>query len=82
MRTPLVSVIMPMYNGLPFVKDAISSILGQSFRDFELLVVDNGSTDGSLQYVSSLAEPESACFERTPAWSRKSPDCRDICRQR
>jgi glycosyltransferase involved in cell wall biosynthesis len=54
---PRVSVIMPMYNGLPFVKEAIGSILDQSFQDFELLIVDNGSTDGSLQYAMSLSDP-------------------------
>ena len=56
MSIPLVSVIMPMYNALPFVKEAIGSVLGQSFRDFELLIVDNGSTDGSLEYAQSLPD--------------------------
>jgi glycosyltransferase involved in cell wall biosynthesis len=56
MSTPQVSVIMPMYNAMPYAEEAIGSILGQSFEDFELLIVDNGSTDGSLQYVKSLAD--------------------------
>src|SRR5689334_14669061 len=56
MTAPRVSVIMPMYNALPFVKEAIGSILDQSFQDFELLIVDNGSTDGSLQYAMSLSD--------------------------
>lgn len=56
MSIPLVSIIMPMYNALPFAKDAIASILGQSFRDFELLIIDNGSTDGSLEYVESISD--------------------------
>jgi glycosyltransferase involved in cell wall biosynthesis len=47
---------MPMYNALPFVKEAIGSILCQSFEDFELLIIDNGSTDGSLEYVKSLPD--------------------------
>lgn len=57
MSKPRVSVIMPMYNGLPYLKEAIGSILDQSFQDFELVVVDNGSTDGSPEYVKSLSDP-------------------------
>jgi len=56
MSAPRVSVIMPMYNALPFVKESIGSILAQTFDDFELLIVDNGSTDGSLEYARSLAD--------------------------
>jgi glycosyltransferase involved in cell wall biosynthesis len=56
MNPPRVSVIMPLYNAMPYVEEAIGSILGQSFQDFELLVVDNGSTDGSLQYVTSIPD--------------------------
>jgi glycosyltransferase involved in cell wall biosynthesis len=44
-RTPQVSVLMPVRNGTPFVRTAIASILGQSFRDFEFIIVDDGSTD-------------------------------------
>lgn len=53
---PNVSVIMPMYNALPFVKEAVASILRQTTPDFELLIIDNGSTDGSLDYARSLSD--------------------------
>ncbi|MFT4202929.1 MAG: glycosyltransferase [Chitinophagaceae bacterium] len=47
---------MPVYNGEAFMKEAIGSILGQSFRDFELLVVDDGSTDNTASVVQSFAD--------------------------
>jgi hypothetical protein len=53
---PAVSVVMPVYNGLPYLDDSIESILGQTFEDFELLVLDDGSTDGSGTVLRSWAE--------------------------
>ena len=44
---PRVSVGLPVYNGEDFVREAIDSILGQTFRDFELIISDNGSTDAT-----------------------------------
>lgn len=52
----LVSVIMPMLNARPFLQESIGSILSQSFRHFELLIVDNGSTDGSREYAQSFSD--------------------------
>ena len=46
-----VSVVMPMYNGLPYVGEAIESIISQTFQDWELLVIDDASTDGSPHIV-------------------------------
>ncbi len=52
---PKVSVIVASYNGEKFVAETIHSILGQTFRDFELVVVDDGSTDGSRAILRDLA---------------------------
>ena len=56
-RTPRVTVLMPVYNGEQHLGEAIESILGQSFADFELLVIDDGSTDRSAGIAGSYADP-------------------------
>jgi glycosyltransferase involved in cell wall biosynthesis len=54
-QTPLVSVIMPVYNAQRYVAAAVESILNQSFSDFELLITDDGSRDRSLKILQSYA---------------------------
>jgi glycosyltransferase involved in cell wall biosynthesis len=56
MRLPLVSVCMPVYNGERFVAGAIESILSQTLEEFEFLILDDGSTDGSLGIMRRYAE--------------------------
>ena len=51
---PRFSIIVPLYNKAPYVRKALESILTQSYKDFECIVVDDGSTDGSLNVVQSL----------------------------
>jgi glycosyltransferase involved in cell wall biosynthesis len=53
MSAPTVSVVMPVYNGERFVVEAFRSILAQTFRDFELLVVDDGSTDNTAALLAA-----------------------------
>ena len=53
---PRVSVALPVYNCERYVAEAIESILAQTFTDFEFLIVDDGSTDGTLR--SSTALPQ------------------------
>ena len=52
---PLISVVMPVRNGAPYVADAVSSIQAQSYRHWELVVVDNESDDDSAVIVGALA---------------------------
>jgi glycosyltransferase involved in cell wall biosynthesis len=52
---PLISVVMPVYNALPFLDDSISSILTQTFRDFEFVIFDDGSTDGTVERLRRWA---------------------------
>jgi glycosyltransferase involved in cell wall biosynthesis len=53
---PLISVILPVLNGERFLADAVESILGQTFGDFELIVVDDGSKDASPKIVAEFAK--------------------------
>ncbi|MFA6074534.1 MAG: glycosyltransferase [Negativicutes bacterium] len=51
-----VSVIMPVYNAEKYLREAIDSILEQTFRDFEFLIIDDGSTDSSVEIVNSYCD--------------------------
>src|SRR3990167_9325600 len=51
---PLVTVLMPVYNGKKYLKEAIESVLNQTFRDFEFLIIDDGSTDKSAEIIKSF----------------------------
>jgi hypothetical protein len=55
MTPPLVSVLMPSFNAVPYLAEAIESILGQTYRDFEFLILDDESTDGSLEIARHYA---------------------------
>lgn len=53
--SPLVSVVVPVYNGERFLEEALASILAQTFTDFELLVIDDGSTDATPSILERFA---------------------------
>ncbi|MGQ9898622.1 MAG: glycosyltransferase family 2 protein [Acidobacteriota bacterium] len=59
--TPLVSVVLCVYNRAAYVAEAIGSILGQTFTNFELIVVDDASTDGSSDVIRSHNDPRLRC---------------------
>lgn len=61
---PVVSIIMPVYNVEAFVTEAIESILGQSFREFELLIIDDGSSDGTVGMVERFADERIVLFKK------------------
>lgn len=55
---PRVSVVMPAYNSAAYVVEAVTSVLGQTWRDLELIVVDDGSRDGTVAAVEALARDD------------------------
>jgi glycosyltransferase involved in cell wall biosynthesis len=56
MKRPLVSVIMPAYNAARFIGPAIKSVLSQTYKNFELIIVDDGSTDNTSDIVNSFQD--------------------------
>ena len=54
-ETPQVSVVMPVHNALPYLNAAVESILGQTFGNFEFVILDDASTDGSTQNLRMWA---------------------------
>ena len=51
MDTPKISVLIPMYNRKHYIKDCVDSVLNQTFKDFEIIIRDNCSTDGGFEFV-------------------------------
>src|SRR5690348_3230877 len=50
------SVVMAVHNALPYLEEALLSALAQTFEDFEVIAVDDGSTDGSLEYLRKVTD--------------------------
>ncbi len=57
MSDPIVTVLMTVRNGEPYLSEAVASILNQTFRDFRFLIVDNASTDNSREIIESFGDP-------------------------
>jgi glycosyltransferase involved in cell wall biosynthesis len=55
--TPRLSVILPSYNGGDYLRLAVRSVVAQSFQDWELILLDDGSTDGSIKAIEKLGDP-------------------------
>jgi len=70
---PLVTVLMTVYNGLPYLPRAIDSVLAQTMREFELLIIDDGGTDGSVELIQQYHDSRIRMIRndqnRGQAWS-------------
>lgn len=58
---PAASIVLPVYNGARYLAQAVESVLNQTFGDFELLLLDDGSTDKSLQIMESFRAKDARC---------------------
>lgn len=64
-KQPQVSIGMPVYNGEQFLKDALDSILAQTFDNFELIISDNTSTDNTQEICKAYsAKDQRICYYR------------------
>ena len=59
----LITVLKPVYNGAKYLNEAIDSILNQTFSDFEFLIIDDGSTDQSIDLIKTYEDPRIQLFE-------------------
>jgi len=74
-KKPLITVITAVFNGERFLEQAVMSVLNQSFEDFEYIIVDGGSTDGTLNIIKRyedriacwISEPDSGIYD---AWNK------------
>jgi hypothetical protein len=64
-KMPTISVVTAVYNGVSFLRETIDSILAQSFSDFEYLLVDDCSTDGSVALIESYKDPRIRLVRRS-----------------
>jgi glycosyltransferase involved in cell wall biosynthesis len=65
METPLISIVMPVYNCSAYLREAIESILDQSFKDFEFIIINDGSTDNSKAIIKEFCDSRIRYFEHS-----------------
>lgn len=64
MTNPLVSIMMPVFNGLPLIKASIESLLNQTYKNWECIIIDDGSNDGTADYVDLLTDVRFKVFHQ------------------
>ncbi len=78
MGSPLVSVIMPVYNASKYLPEAIEGILNQSFSDFEFIIIDDGSSDDSPKIIRKYVKRDKRIKVLTNKENRGSVKCRNM----
>jgi Glycosyltransferases involved in cell wall biogenesis len=59
-----ISVLLPVYNGSLYLREAVDSILGQSYPYFELIIIDDGSADDSASIIVSYSDPRIRFYQQ------------------
>ena len=59
--SPTLSILIPIHNCRAFVREALQSVLSQSFNDYEVIVIDDASTDGSREWLRTKARWAASC---------------------
>ena len=67
MKSPLVSVLMPVYNGGEYLRPAVESVLAQTYQNWELIIIDDGSTDGCVAQLDGLRDARVRKFRQKNA---------------
>ncbi|WP_147678946.1 glycosyltransferase family 2 protein [Algibacter pacificus] len=62
---PFFSVIIPLYNKKPYIKNTLKSVLNQSFKDFEIIVINDGSNDGSIDEVHQITDDRLVIYNQS-----------------
>ena len=82
-RVPRVTVVIPAFENAPYIRAAVGSVLAQTYRDFELVVADHSSTDGTWEILQDLAADPRVRLVRTPSgggaqrnWNRVTREAR------
>ena len=74
---PLLTVLMPVYNAEKFLAESINSILSQTYVDFEMLILDDASTDNSLKIIKAYAKEDKRIKILVNKTNQKQAKCRN-----
>ena len=77
LSTPLLTVLMPVYNADKFLDESINSILSQTYSDFEMLILDDASTDNSLKIIKAYAKEDKRITVLVNQKNRGEAKCRN-----
>jgi glycosyltransferase involved in cell wall biosynthesis len=64
LKKPAISIVTPVWNGLPYIKECVDSVLSQDYQDWELIISDNGSTDKTREYLDTLTDPRIQVYKQ------------------